>query len=169
MIAAWLTYGSESSSNEASSSSFVFPTRLTCSPSFLSALHMKGNWAWRLPVVFQAASSVLVLLFIYPAPESPRWLTYRGRDEEALAVLARYVRPLSPPSFYRRLLSYPADTQPCFLFIRSTRTATSKTNSSSSSSRRSRTRSFPSKRPAQPLGVISTRLLETGRGCSFAS
>ncbi|KAL7416518.1 general substrate transporter [Mrakia frigida] len=63
MIAAWVTYGT---------------------------LHMTGNWAWRLPVFLQAVSSILVLVFFYPAPESPRWLVSRGRNEEALELLARY-------------------------------------------------------------------------------
>lgn len=95
MIAAWVTYGSSSSdsfsSNIVDGFKQLMPLWLLPSP----ALHMTGNWAWRLPVVLQAVSSILVLVFFYPAPESPRWLVSRGRNEEALELLARYVRPCS--------------------------------------------------------------------------
>ncbi|KAF1937435.1 general substrate transporter [Clathrospora elynae] len=49
---------------------------------------MNSNWAWRIPSLLQAAPSVCcfgILLFI---PESPRWLIAKGRNDEALEVLA---------------------------------------------------------------------------------
>ncbi|KAI1453750.1 hexose transporter [Annulohypoxylon moriforme] len=64
--------------------------------SFLAAGVSRGalrlepsNWAWRLPSLLQAAIPVIVLFVLFFLPESPRWLAYKGRREEALDVLAR--------------------------------------------------------------------------------
>ncbi|KAG9236873.1 MFS sugar transporter-like protein [Amylocarpus encephaloides] len=47
-----------------------------------------GNWAWRTPSVVQALPSVLQMIFIWFVPESPRWLISRGKNEQALRILA---------------------------------------------------------------------------------
>jgi MFS family permease len=44
--------------------------------------------AWRFPIGFQIVLAVFILCFIPGLPESPRWLILKGRDEEALEVLA---------------------------------------------------------------------------------
>jgi MFS family permease len=44
--------------------------------------------AWRFPIGFQIILAVFILCFIPGLPESPRWLILKGRDEEALDVLA---------------------------------------------------------------------------------
>jgi MFS family permease len=44
--------------------------------------------AWRFPIGFQIVLAVFILCFIPGLPESPRWLVLKGRDEEALEVLA---------------------------------------------------------------------------------
>ncbi|KIY65562.1 hexose transporter [Cylindrobasidium torrendii FP15055 ss-10] len=49
-----------------------------------------NTWSWRIPSVLQALPSLAQLIFIWWAPESPRWLVSKGRDQEALDVLAYY-------------------------------------------------------------------------------
>jgi sugar porter (SP) family MFS transporter len=64
IIAAWATYGT---------------------------FKMDGStWAWRIPSVLQALPSVIQVALVFFAPESPRWLVSKGRDAEALKVLAYY-------------------------------------------------------------------------------
>ena len=38
----------------------------------------------------QGLPSVIQMALIYFAPESPRWLISKGRDEEAIKILAHY-------------------------------------------------------------------------------
>ncbi|KAL5359028.1 general substrate transporter [Aspergillus floccosus] len=61
IVAAWLTFGTNNIDN---------------------------NWSWRAPTVVQAAPSVLQIIFVWFVPESPRFLIYKGKDEQALKVLA---------------------------------------------------------------------------------
>ncbi|KAE8415098.1 general substrate transporter [Aspergillus pseudocaelatus] len=51
---------------------------------------MNTNWSWRLPVVIQAAPSVIVLAVAFFMPESPRWLFANNRPEEARQMLIKY-------------------------------------------------------------------------------
>lgn len=52
--------------------------------------HIDNDWCWRTPALTQAAPSIMQLAFIWFIPESPRWLISKGRNEEALNILARY-------------------------------------------------------------------------------
>ena len=61
IIAAWLTFGTN---------------------------HINSNWQWRAPTIVQAFPSLLQLTFVWFVPESPRWYLAKGRDEQALKVLA---------------------------------------------------------------------------------
>ncbi|KAF8439056.1 hexose transporter [Boletus edulis BED1] len=63
IIAAWATYGT---------------------------FKINGSWSWRLPSLLQGIPSILQVALILFAPESPRWLVSKGRDDEALHVLAYY-------------------------------------------------------------------------------
>ncbi|KIL61081.1 hypothetical protein M378DRAFT_872211 [Amanita muscaria Koide BX008] len=51
---------------------------------------VNNTWAWRIPSILQGLPAVLQVLLIYFVPESPRWLVSKGRDVEALKVLAYY-------------------------------------------------------------------------------
>ncbi|KAL6400069.1 hypothetical protein AUP68_15761 [Ilyonectria robusta] len=48
-----------------------------------------STWAWRLPALFQIAFTIISLLALPFAPESPRWLAFQGRKNEALVALAQ--------------------------------------------------------------------------------
>ncbi len=50
---------------------------------------MDSTWAWRIPSAIQGVFSILCILIIPFIPESPRWLVYTGRREEALTVVAQ--------------------------------------------------------------------------------
>jgi hypothetical protein len=50
---------------------------------------MNSIWAWRIPSAIQATFSILCLVILPFIPESPRWLAYKNRCEDALAVVAQ--------------------------------------------------------------------------------
>lgn len=52
--------------------------------------HIPNSWSWRIPSALQGLPSVLQILLIWFVPESPRWLMSKGRDEQAMHVLAYY-------------------------------------------------------------------------------
>ncbi|KAJ5291796.1 hypothetical protein N7478_001047 [Penicillium angulare] len=49
-----------------------------------------NNYQWRIPFICQCFACVLVIVFVWFIPESPRWLLTQGRDEEAIAFLTKY-------------------------------------------------------------------------------
>ncbi|KAJ5449986.1 uncharacterized protein N7458_006435 [Penicillium daleae] len=51
---------------------------------------MGNNWQWRIPFICQCFACVLVIVFVWFIPESPRWLLAQGREEEATAFLVKY-------------------------------------------------------------------------------
>jgi Sugar (and other) transporter len=57
---------------------------------FGTGLHIASSWSWRLPSLLQGASSIFQIVMVFFMPESPRWLVYNGRKEEARAVLRKY-------------------------------------------------------------------------------
>lgn len=56
----------------------------------LGTYNIPSNWAWRIPTILQCAPSLLQLIFIWFVPESPRWLIFKERHEEAFQVLVKY-------------------------------------------------------------------------------
>lgn len=48
-----------------------------------------STWAWRIPSLLQAVPGTCAMIVIFFLPESPRWLIYKDRHDEALNVLAR--------------------------------------------------------------------------------
>ncbi|KAF4635804.1 hypothetical protein G7Y89_g2287 [Cudoniella acicularis] len=51
--------------------------------------NMNSTWAWRIPSAIQGVFSILCIVVLPFIPESPRWLVYVGRKEEALQVVAQ--------------------------------------------------------------------------------
>lgn len=49
----------------------------------------KSAIAWRFPIAFQIIPLLVLLGIVWFFPESPRWLTKVGRDEEARFILRR--------------------------------------------------------------------------------
>ncbi|KAK3362404.1 general substrate transporter [Lasiosphaeria hispida] len=52
--------------------------------------YIDSNWSWRIPLILQAATCVIVMGSVFFLPESPRFLMANGRDEEAVAFLVKY-------------------------------------------------------------------------------
>lgn len=52
--------------------------------------YIDSTWSWRIPSALQGVPSLLQVIFLLFAPESPRWLISKGREEEGLNVLAYY-------------------------------------------------------------------------------
>ncbi|KAH9883797.1 general substrate transporter [Xylariomycetidae sp. FL2044] len=63
LVAAWTTYGT---------------------------FRIGNTWAWRIPSLLQALSSILQLALCWAVEESPRWLISRDRDAEAEALIVKY-------------------------------------------------------------------------------
>ncbi|GBE83821.1 Lactose permease [Sparassis crispa] len=63
IIASWTTYGTQ---------------------------HINSTWAWRIPSILQGLPSIFQFFLVLFAPESPRWLISKGKDEQALKTLAYY-------------------------------------------------------------------------------
>lgn len=55
-----------------------------------ATLQINGNWSWRTITLLQIMPSVIQMIFIYWVPESPRWMIFKGKNEQALNVLAYY-------------------------------------------------------------------------------
>lgn len=51
---------------------------------------MAGSWAWRLPSLLQALSSLFQVVMCIFVPESPRWLVAQNRRDEAWEILKKY-------------------------------------------------------------------------------
>lgn len=56
----------------------------------VGTFRIANNWSWRIPSVLQAVPSILQLMFIWFVPESPRFLMKKGKDEQAIRLLAKY-------------------------------------------------------------------------------
>ncbi|KAK1690068.1 general substrate transporter [Colletotrichum godetiae] len=49
-----------------------------------------GSWAWRLPTMLQALPAVIQMIFVWFLDESPRWLCYKDREDEAFSILVKH-------------------------------------------------------------------------------
>jgi sugar porter (SP) family MFS transporter len=54
--------------------------------------YVVGEWSWRLPFLLQMVPGLVLGIGIFFLPFSPRWLSSKGRDDEALEVLAKLRR-----------------------------------------------------------------------------
>lgn len=52
--------------------------------------HINNSWSWRIPSALQGLPSLIQVFLLWFIPESPRWLISKGRDAEALKILAYY-------------------------------------------------------------------------------
>ncbi|KAF5878399.1 putative proliferating cell nuclear antigen protein [Botrytis fragariae] len=51
--------------------------------------YLGGEWGWRLPFFIQIVPALFLGAGVYFLPFSPRWLSFKGHDEEALNVLSK--------------------------------------------------------------------------------
>jgi hypothetical protein len=51
---------------------------------------IQNTWAWRLPSALQAVPSLIQVLMVLFVPESPRFLVNKGKEAQALKILAYY-------------------------------------------------------------------------------
>lgn len=63
---------------------------LAAAITFGTAYMQPSSWSWRLPSLLQAMSSLIQFVLCFFVPESPRWLVYNNRREEAKAILTKY-------------------------------------------------------------------------------
>ncbi|OZJ03972.1 hypothetical protein BZG36_03256 [Bifiguratus adelaidae] len=49
-----------------------------------------SSWSWRIPSLLQGFFPLIQLVFVYFIPESPRYLIYKGRLDEARRVIVKY-------------------------------------------------------------------------------
>lgn len=54
------------------------------------SLRLNGQWSWRLPTLLQVIAPALQVCLVVLVPDSPSWLLSRGKNDESLAILARY-------------------------------------------------------------------------------
>lgn len=55
----------------------------------LASSQLKSSWAWKTPVACQIPVGLTLCLSMFILPESPRWLTMKGRVDEAAASFAK--------------------------------------------------------------------------------
>ena len=64
---------------------------------------MNNDWSWRIPLILQCFTCLIVISTVWFIPESPRFLMANGREEEALAFLVKYHGNNNPNSRLVRL------------------------------------------------------------------
>jgi Sugar (and other) transporter len=66
------------------------PEKPDLSQQTFGTFRIPSSWAWRVPSAVQALPGLIQMVFVFLGPESPRWLISRGRDAQALQMLAYY-------------------------------------------------------------------------------
>jgi len=49
-----------------------------------------SEWSWRVPSLVQAVPCIMQMFLVWTMPESPRWLISKGRELEAVRILAKH-------------------------------------------------------------------------------
>ncbi|ORY08487.1 general substrate transporter [Clohesyomyces aquaticus] len=82
---------------------FWFVGSILASGAVRGGLNLVGDASWTLPVWLQLVFPSLVLMFIWFAPESPRWLYVHGKREQAKATLTKWHGYGNPDSAWVKL------------------------------------------------------------------
>ncbi|KAG8992509.1 hypothetical protein FRB94_011536 [Tulasnella sp. JGI-2019a] len=86
LVAFWIDYGT----NVSLPPRFTLFIRLTPADADMGGTGAGQHAAsWRLPLALQLVPCLILMIGIFKMPESPRWLVNQGRDDEALATLAK--------------------------------------------------------------------------------
>ncbi|CAH0051866.1 unnamed protein product [Clonostachys solani] len=70
--------------------SSYFIGQILASAIAIGTTDMKSDWAWRLPSLLQICPSLLQIVTVFLLPESPRFLVWHDRDEDAANILIKY-------------------------------------------------------------------------------
>lgn len=82
---------------------FWFVGSILAAGAVRGALNLTGNASWVLPIWLQLAFPSLILIFIWFAPESPRWLYVHGKMDQAKQVLTQWHGYGNPDSAWVKL------------------------------------------------------------------
>jgi sugar porter (SP) family MFS transporter len=52
--------------------------------------HINSNLSWRIPLILQCFTCIIVIVAVFFMPESPRYLMSKGDDEKAFEILTKY-------------------------------------------------------------------------------
>ncbi|KAF5333204.1 hypothetical protein D9611_002530 [Ephemerocybe angulata] len=69
---------------------FYYSGSILCTGVTVATGRNSGTLSWRLPLALQIIPAAILAGFAWFLPESPRWLLAVGRNDEALAILAKY-------------------------------------------------------------------------------
>ncbi|KAK7217755.1 hypothetical protein V2G26_005758 [Clonostachys chloroleuca] len=70
--------------------SSYFIGQILASAIAIGTTKMKSDWSWRLPSLLQICPSLLQIVTVFLLPESPRFLVWHDRDEDAAKILIKY-------------------------------------------------------------------------------
>lgn len=82
---------------------FWFVGSILASGAVRGGLNLTGNASWALPIWLQLVFPSFIILFIWFAPESPRWLYVHGKTQQAKDVLTKWHGYGNPESAWVKL------------------------------------------------------------------
>ncbi|KAG9695772.1 putative sugar transporter, partial [Aureobasidium melanogenum] len=69
---------------------FWFTGNIVAAGCVRGALNLSGNSSWLVPVWVQMACPLIICLFVWFIPESPRWLYVNNKQDSAIATLTKW-------------------------------------------------------------------------------
>ncbi|KAI5208419.1 general substrate transporter [Aureobasidium subglaciale] len=69
---------------------FWFTGNIVAAGAVRGALNLSGNSSWLVPVWLQMACPLIICLFVWLIPESPRWLYVNNKQDSAISTLAKW-------------------------------------------------------------------------------